>query len=405
MSSQPVVYAIADTHLGLRERGRRPHSDSPASVADFFRWLHSLPKEGRELAVLRNGSIETHRFQPPTHLILLGDILELWDAENQNILLSSASVTDELSAVPARKIYVLGNHDNVLERASGVYPFGIPELEIVKWIYPKGREESGPIEALSSGDRSYLFVHGHQMDVHFRRSAGFWRSLGHVRQFGAAVGRHAWWFLAVTLGTLAIQVLVDASLLGWVIVAFSALLWIPRAYMTVARPIWAALSGRRYRRSATLKAFRSFWKGLRQRVVAAPSIGIVYGHTHILDYIDVATHAGEDGGRENSQTRLVAFLLKFRRRPRTLFNISSWISTTGPREAIIWATIFYADEQGPVFLGWDWNAKRPFHIPFEFVEKRRADSPLDSGDAALAAQLDWPVKLIQKWSKTKEKVR
>ncbi len=405
MSPQAVIYAIADTHLGLREKGRRLHSDSPAYVADFLRWLHSLPEAGIEFPVLENGSIVARVFQPPTHLILLGDILELWDAENQNILLSSASVTDELKTVPAKKIYVLGNHDNILESAIGVYPFGIPKLEIVKWVYPPEEGDSKLIRPLTVGDRSYLFVHGHQLDAHFRRSLGFWRSLPHVRQFGAALGRHAWWFLGITLWTLAIQFLVSASPLGWVIVAASAIIWIPRAYMTIARPIWGALFGRRYRRSATLDAFRSFWKGLRKRVVHPDEVSVVYGHTHILDYIEVERQASTTRRLSKSQTRLVSFLLGFRRRPRNLYNISSWISTKGPRETVIWATIFYADEKGPLFLGWDWTVRRPFHIPFELVKKRRAGETLDSTEAALAAELKWPPKLIQKWQTTKEDVR
>ena len=66
--------------------------------------------------------------------------------------------------------------------------------------------------------------------------------------------------------------------------------------------------------------------------------------------------------------------------------------------------MFYADGKGPLLLGWNWNGKRPFHIPFEFIAKRRARHRLEPREADIAVQLGWPTKLIEKWRTTDEDV-
>ena len=85
----------------------------------------------------------------------------------------------------------------------------------------------------------------------------------------------------------------------------------------------------------------------------------------------------------------------------TLYNVSSWLSAGGERSGVIVATAFYADALGPLFIGWDWREHRPFHIPFDFVEKRW-DDPLgfvkaDSGMGGIARQLGGPREIIRKW--------
>ena len=172
MTAEPVVYAIADTHLGLRERGRRGHRDEPVRVAEFLRWLRNVPTGGSELLVWENDSFSHRWMLPATQVILLGDILELWDAENQAVLLSSVPVGEVLARLEAEKVYVLGNHDNILETLGGRYPFGIPDLNLVRDVYPEPDDRTGRVAPLQIGTRAFVFVHGHQFDLHFIHAGG-----------------------------------------------------------------------------------------------------------------------------------------------------------------------------------------------------------------------------------------
>jgi predicted phosphodiesterase len=158
----PVVYAIGDTHLGLRGWGPKGHKERPLLVADFFRWLSALPEEGYPLMTWDGHSLSTRVLRRPDRLILLGDILELWEAENQAILFSAATVSSVLAKVPCAKIYVLGNHDNILQALTGMYPLGVENLEVVGESYPI--TDTGEIRPLRIGDRNYIFIHGHQFD-------------------------------------------------------------------------------------------------------------------------------------------------------------------------------------------------------------------------------------------------
>lgn len=391
MTDQPVVYTIADTHLGLRERGPGGHRDSPAILANFFRWLNGLPKEGEELQIWENGSVRTRQMLPPSDVVLLGDILELWDAENQAILLSALPVGAALATIDAKKIYVLGNHDNILENLEGSYPFGLPELHVVKGVYPNPKNE-GPLQI---GARTFFFIHGHQLGGDTGKLLGF------MRQFGASLGNWAWSFLLFTALAL-YQLLVSPSLLWYILFPGSFFPWLPRFYMTFGRKVWNWGTRRRYNRRRALGGFRRWWRRFQRRVVDESEPGIVYGHTHFLDWIDVETRSAHNSTITKAERKLVRFLRESRKRPSALYNISSWV-WEGPYKGDLRATVFYVDEKGPLLLGWDWNSEppRPFHVPFEFVKKRRNRLPLDASDARMAEQLKWPEKLIGKLQKRK----
>lgn len=392
MADQFVVFAIADTHLGLRERKPGGHRDSPTILAGFFRALNGLPKSGQDLKVWEDGSVRTRKVLPPSHIILLGDILELWDAENQSILLSSVPVGAALASVDARKIYVLGNHDNILRDLEGTYPFGLPELRLVKDVYPNPERE-GPLEI---GTRSFFFMHGHQL------GGDTGNILGVMRQFGASLGDWAWSFLLFT-GLSLYQLLISWSVLWGIVFAGSFFLWFPRFYMTYGRRIWNKATARRYKRDRALKGFRKWWKGFQRRIPDRGRPGIVYGHTHFIDWVDVETWPTHSSRPSRAERRLVRFLRKFPKRPDSLYNVSSWV-WEGPYEGDLRATIFYVDEGGPLLLGWDWGEEPPrlFHIPLEFANRRRSRVPLDESDARMAQRLEWPGQLVEKLRRRKQ---
>jgi len=55
-----------------------------------------------------------------------------------------------LARVPCQKIYVLGNHDNILQAVTGLYPLGAENLEVVGDAYPA--DDTGEIRPLRIGD-------------------------------------------------------------------------------------------------------------------------------------------------------------------------------------------------------------------------------------------------------------
>lgn len=403
--TEDAVYAIADTHFGLRESVGRDQSDEPAYVGDFIRWLEALPDKGK-IPVLEGNAIYERQLRPASHLILLGDILELWDAENQNILLSSIPLATGLDRVKAPKFYVLGNHDYTLESTTGSYPVGVSGLEIVEEVYPKPEEDTGIVRPLQIGNRSYIFVHGHQFDRHLARAGKSWQVLGTLRHFGAALGSYSWLIFAMWLMTVVVQWFFGSPLWGWALVLTLALLWIPRFYMTVARPIGNWVVGRKYDREGALKGFRSWWSRFHKRVAEGDNLGIVYGHTHIIDWLQVKPRKADQPGISKAERNLTESLRELGRGGFTLYNISSWVSTKKRHRKVINATIFYTDEDGPLLLGWNWKSESPgpFHIPFEFVRKRSLNKILTRAEVEKAKLLGWPTELLVKWHSKGERI-
>ena len=419
-AGQTAVYAIADTHLGLKEKGlvrlaeakwvdRR--SDQPARVVEFLRWLAKIPAAGWELPVLEETQVMRRTLRRPSHLVLLGDVIELWDGENEAILLSSVPVQRALSALSADKVYVLGNHDAVLEPYQASYPFGIPGLVIVPDSFPDVDDNPvrPQVHPLRIGDRAFVFVHGHQLDRSFRIAVKLHLLgvLGHLRRFGAATGPYALFVFGLMLLVALPLVVLSPSIPGWIILASLFLLAFPRLYMKVARPLYDRLAGKKYQRSRTLRGFASWWKEFRGFLEPTSDLGIVFGHTHYLDWIEIDHRTGARYAPPGAERTLTALLRSESRKRQSLYNISSWISVRGRHEEIVGATIFYADDRGPLILGWDWHANKPFHIPFPFIEKKRdprAVEVLTSGELATAGQLGWPSRLVERWQRERIKL-
>lgn len=399
-AADPVVYAIGDTHLGLRERSPTGHRERPLLVADFFRWLSALPKEGFEIPVWEAGALSTRTLRPPDRVVLLGDILELWEAENSAILVSASTVGPTLARIPCAKVYVLGNHDNVLQGVTGLYPFGVENLEIVPDAYPS--DERGQVQPLKIGDRSYIFLHGHQFDpILHGRISKHWAVLAPVRQAGAALGDYSWVFFGLWVADLVIHFQFPARPVDWAMVLGLPLFWFPRAYMRFGARSWRRLGGLRYNRDASLKGFVAWWAKMCRRPEIPRDVGVVYGHTHYLDWLELGGEKRYDRAMKPAEARLNESVVELGDKRPTLYNVGSWLSAGGERAGVVVATAFYADAKGPMLIGWDWREHRPFHIPFEFIEKRW-DDPLasakqDSGMAAAAAQLRWPAEVIAKW--------
>lgn len=109
--------------------------------------------------------------QYPDKIILLGDILELWNPKNgdrSNIVKDCIRPLTLLSNINCDKIYVLGNHDDSLFGLEGKIGCEMlangTKFDIYGGHYPKKDKKSGVAKGLQIGDRSYFFLHGHQFD-------------------------------------------------------------------------------------------------------------------------------------------------------------------------------------------------------------------------------------------------
>ena len=107
------IVVVADTHFGLRNE----MCFEPEVFSGFLRWVKRLEK--CEVEPLKLGDWDAVKdekvLEPPGKIILVGDILELWDASDRSVDICVRTFFPIFSELDCEKIYVLGNHDDVLE--------------------------------------------------------------------------------------------------------------------------------------------------------------------------------------------------------------------------------------------------------------------------------------------------
>ena len=149
---------IRQTELGLKNR-----SNYAIAVSDVHLGYDKSDKEAfKEFIqrVLEQGSID--------HLILLGDILDLWRRDNDGLIRESEDIFRMFrTLLENQKIgeihYVVGNHDFVIDTICEKFPiltnlftFKSGISSIPKWLeLPLAKEQK-------SFAKKYRFVHGHQ---------------------------------------------------------------------------------------------------------------------------------------------------------------------------------------------------------------------------------------------------
>jgi predicted phosphodiesterase len=98
-------------------------------------------------------------------LIIVGDLLDLWRAEFEEIVLKYKSIFEKLRIVGAsgiRILYILGNHDyEVIKHKEYFRDF--PNLEIIETGISYCR-----LDATGNKEVLWTIYHGHQMDIRLR---------------------------------------------------------------------------------------------------------------------------------------------------------------------------------------------------------------------------------------------
>ena len=161
--NEPVI-VVSDVHLG----GKQSNNND---FREFLDWLNTLPVDGTSFKCEETELTIKH----PGTLVLLGDILELWDPEEDDrnhVMTDVLAPISILNNLDCDIIYVIGNHDEELldlkrvwRRKEVEYPYkGKGTFEIVYRSYPRKKSETGIIEGLRIGKNTYAFLHGHQFD-------------------------------------------------------------------------------------------------------------------------------------------------------------------------------------------------------------------------------------------------
>ncbi|MEM1658896.1 MAG: metallophosphoesterase [Candidatus Jordarchaeales archaeon] len=430
MMGDGSIIVISDCHLGLVSGGRtKGVVCEPDKLGQFLSWLIRLERGEKFTVALGpwGGGRSEKVLKAPEKVILLGDIVELWDAADREVDQCSRPIFDLLGRMRCEKIYVLGNHDYDLKSLVGTYPSGEQTLKIVEECYPE-QVEDGRVVTLEKGDRGYLFVHGYQFDKIFRFHP--WKLLPGVRSGAIAFGKYGDVFVALLIisvlawlldyfaahqaalgATALIQTLLlvgfPAQLAALSLLSLSGywatlhpvlsvlgnsaliLLWAilggPRIVYLYGRRVWSRLVGTRYNREASIRGLHSWWRRFsRGRAVDAKNLRVVYGHTHLIDMIPPEELAADIGVNV------------------TALNIPAWVKDyTEKHRQKLRAACLYIDDEDELFIGWDWNERRPFLIPVEAVYERRKNGKISEGTAEKLLSIGWPKSMVDTWLKVK----
>jgi UDP-2,3-diacylglucosamine pyrophosphatase LpxH len=175
---------VSDVHLGGEKSNDK-------DFRNFLFWLTTLTVDGQ--AFTCDG--ENLTIKRPGTIVLLGDILELWDPEDDdrnNVLTDVLEPLMILNDLGCDIIYVIGNHDEdlldfkrVWRKKNGAFPSN-GSFDIVFRSYPRKIAGTEEIKGLQIGGKTYSFLHGQQFDhsqVFYKLSKFLSRKLGRQVRF------------------------------------------------------------------------------------------------------------------------------------------------------------------------------------------------------------------------------
>ncbi|MCZ7382793.1 MAG: metallophosphoesterase [Candidatus Methanoperedens sp.] len=215
---------VSDVHLGSKVYDRYNRD----MFCGFLNWVRGL--ENKE-ETIKCGTKEV-TIQKPENLILLGDILELWDpkdGDRDNVIKDSIIPFSILSDINCDKTYVIGNHDDSLgELEDDVNNVVLPngkKFTIYDRHYPEKKADTAT--GIPIGKKSYFFLHGHQFDKEQAILAWVsgligesWNPLGWFQDLFNILDTKKHWmrnFLIFSLLFLAVGYLILSGILGTIL--------------------------------------------------------------------------------------------------------------------------------------------------------------------------------------------
>lgn len=173
--------------------------------------------------------------------------MELWDASDNSIDISTRSIVQSLSSLGSEKVYVPGNHDYDLVEIAGKYPLGASSIRIIDQEY-----------AISKGNRRYLFLHGHQFDKYFTFPS--WKFMPLIRRAALVFGLYAWIFVALFFIDLAFEIITGFSgIADMTLVALLGIISMPFLIIKFGRSVWNNLRSTRHKPRDAERGFERWW--------------------------------------------------------------------------------------------------------------------------------------------------
>ena len=176
MENKGPYIIVSDVHLGSERCNKR-------AFCCFLEWVHDLEHlehlEPPQKIKYKDKDLKDKEFtiESPGTVILLGDIVDLWDPKNgdrDNVIRDSLRPFSLLSDINCDKIYVTGNHDDSFcELNETIETLANSKIfHIYDSYFPKGKEHESSDNVkninkkmgLKIGKKSYFFLHGHQFD-------------------------------------------------------------------------------------------------------------------------------------------------------------------------------------------------------------------------------------------------
>ncbi len=429
------IIVVADTHFGLKKG--KINMSMPGYLAHFLEWVNNLEREPVHIIEgdIKEENIRVKDIFPPEKIIFLGDLLELWDSKNETLAANVLTLLPTLSSIEAEKIYVLGNHDDILKRIvlktphTGEYmeyPLGKSALKVFPDRYPPVTADMKGAFTVMYGEEHYLFIHGHQFDKDFTGPLTIYKTYPLLRTVSNSLTIYVPVLLMTSFFVGMVNWIFDTSFLWgdpyifWLLFALS----LPWIGTSIARPFWNQVAGMRYREDETVKSFMHWWNNIANPKLLPENVNVVYGHTHFLNFIPSPKHERMADKKGLSLHRKISTKYKkgFLRMGiqekdiPALVNVSAWI-TDFPSfseklfmkskktyslleklsirtknyilkkeeeekrdrlnpELVTVATFLYIDEDGFEFFGWNWysddpNRRKVFNIPKNAIQRRR----------------------------------
>jgi len=324
------IIVVSDTHFG-REISNYKAFES------FSDWLLSLEKEPKTVK-LKDGREKV--ISKPDLLILLGDILELWDPVDDDpvyILKHALKPLEKTMQLGCNKVYVAGNHDEDIGYFAGKYRLSnATELEIIPRHYPESPEQS-----IEVGASRLFFLHGHQFDKTFR----FFGNLASMPSVMAKLSfltvtgpLKGWLFpllFAIFLVLYRVVQIPLARYLLLILTTVAGVFAIPKLFTLFQTYVWKPLSKfavkkPKYKDIKTIIE-EEYYKREKDTIQAKV---VVFGHTHVPDM-------HEEFGK-------------------VFVNSGGWVK----EEGVPCNTFVYIDEEGVFVFRWDEEKKEPEHLSF-----------------------------------------
>lgn len=325
MSKEGSIIVVSDVHLGSE-------NSCYESFSHFLEWLCEL---NNPRILLKDGKEKV--LSPPRKLILLGDILELWDPIDDKFLytLKHFSLSmGKLLELECEKVYVVGNHDEDISDFQGEFPEKNPFLKIVPRHYPES-----PTNYEEVGKNRYFFIHGHQFDKLFLAAGPLASVPSYMARMSSLTSKYfpleGWssvlLFLIFLLGFYIFKHAgFSAHLLA--LTAISAVFAIPKIFTYLQGSVWKKLRRRIIDRPKYKDIERIVDEGYYKKEKDTIKANIVvYGHTHVPEISSLAIN---------------------KKLGKMFVNSGSWV-----REREPYNTWVYIDEDGPILLKWDDSTK------------------------------------------------